>query len=157
AFVVGIHMLAAGWSMLRGRHVVPVAWTSPGDAHADVSLGLPPHRIFAKLNESASAGEKNRLAIDAWWCAIFLLVLFVIHVGRMRVYWNLVGMVAPLAAVVGDLAVALTVAFVVILPARLTWRKLTHPLERRAWRRVLAQGDDMRPGTLGRLNRYWLT
>jgi hypothetical protein len=66
-------------------------------------------------------------------------------------------MIAPLAAVGGDLAVALTVAFVVVLPVRLTWRKLSHPLERRAWQSVLAQPDDARPGMLGRLKRFWLT
>ena len=131
AFVVGIHMLTAGWSMLYRRRVVAVAWTVPADAHADVNLGLPPHRIFATLHESSVASDKNRRKIDAWWCGIFILLFFVIHVGRMRVYWNLVGMVAPLAAVVGDLAVALAVAFVAVLPARLAWRKLTRPLERR--------------------------
>jgi uncharacterized membrane protein HdeD (DUF308 family) len=157
AFVVGIRMLTAGWSMLRGRHAAPLAWTLPSDAHADVHLGLPPHRIFATLNESADASDRNRRGIDAWWCGVFLLLFFVIHVGRMRVSWNAVGMIAPLAAVAGDLAVALAFAFVVVLPARLTWRKLSHPLERRAWQSVLALPDDARVGILGRLERFWLT
>src|SRR5581483_8088335 len=95
--------------------------------------------------------------IDAWWCAVFLVLFFVIHVGRMRVYWNVVGMIAPLAAVVGDLAVALAIAFIVALPARLSWRKLTRPLERRAWHHLLARPDDAPPGLWGRLTRYWLT
>jgi uncharacterized membrane protein HdeD (DUF308 family) len=157
AFVVGIRMLTAGWSMLRGRHAAPLARTLPTDAHADDRLGLPPHRIFAMLNESADASDRNRRDIDAWWCGVFLLLFFVIHVGRMRVYWNAVGMIAPLAAVGGDLAVALIVAFVVVLPARLTWRKFSHPLERRAWQRVLAQPDNTHLGMMGRLKRLWLT
>src|SRR5262249_10588597 len=112
---------------------------------------------FATLNESVDAGDEARRGIDAWWCGVFVLLFFVIHVGRMRVYWNAVGMVAPLAAVLGDLAVAFAFAFVLVLPARLAWRKLTHPLERRAWRSVLARPDDARPGLLGRLKRFWLT
>lgn len=156
AFVVGLRMLAAGWSMLRGRHAAPITGALPADAHADACLGLPPHPAFAALNEAADAGARNRRGVDAWWCAVFLLLFFVIHVGRMRVYWNAVGMIAPLAAVVGDLAVALAVAFIVALPARLAWRKLTRPLERRAWHRALARPDDARPGLRGRLTSYWL-
>jgi uncharacterized membrane protein HdeD (DUF308 family) len=156
AVVVGIHMLTVGCSMLRGRNVAPAARTLPTDAHADVGLGLPPDRVFQALNEAANTRDKHRRGIDAWWCGIFILLFFVIHVGRMRVYWNLVGMIAPLAAVVGDLAVALAVAFVVVLPARLAWRQLTHPFERRAWQQILAQPDDARPAVLGRLTRYWL-
>lgn len=156
AVVVGLHMLAGGWSILRGRHVVPRARALADDSHPDLGLGLPPNPIFSELNESAGATEKNRMAIDAWWCATLVLIFFVIHVGRMRVYWNLVGIVAPLAAVIGDLLVALAVAFVVVLPARLMWRKLTHPLERRAWRRVLGDSDEARSGILGRIRFAWL-
>jgi uncharacterized membrane protein HdeD (DUF308 family) len=156
AFVVGIRMLTTGWSMLRGP-ATPVAWTPPADTHADVNLGLPPHRIFAALNEAADTRDRNRRGIDAGWCWIFILLFFVIHVGRMRVYWNLVGMIAPLVAVCGDLAVALAVSFIVIFPARLAWRKLTCPLERLAWRRVLTQPEKTRIGMLDRLNRYWLS
>ncbi|MFO0846642.1 MAG: metallophosphoesterase [Gemmataceae bacterium] len=157
AFVVGLRMLTAGWSMLRGRHTASVGLDSPADAHADTGLGLPPHKAFATLNESIDAGDQARRGIDAWWCGVFVLLFFVIHVGRMRVYWNAVGMVAPLAAVLGDLAVAFAFAFVVVLPARLTWRKLTRPLERRAWRGALAGPDEARSGSLGRLKRFWLT
>jgi hypothetical protein len=80
---------------LRGRHAALAAWTLPADAHADVNLCLPPHRIFATLNESTNESDKNRRGIDAWWCWIFIFLFFVIHVGRMRVYWNMVGMIAP--------------------------------------------------------------
>jgi uncharacterized membrane protein HdeD (DUF308 family) len=157
AFVVGVRMLTAGWSVLRGRHAAPVARELPADAHADVRLDLPPRPIFARLNESADAADRNRRGIDAWWCGIFLLLFLVIHVGRMRVYWNAVGLVAPLAAVGGDLAVALLVGLGVVLPARLTWRRLSRPLERRAWQSVLARPDDARPEIPGRLRRFWLT
>ena len=39
--------------------------------------------------------------------------------GRMHVAWNLVGMVSPLVAVLGDVGTALLVAFGIILPGRL--------------------------------------
>ena len=47
------------------------------------------------------------------------MVFFAIHIGRMHVEWNLVGMIAPLVAAVGDVATALMLAFGLILPCRL--------------------------------------
>jgi hypothetical protein len=45
----------------------------------------------------------------------------------------------------------------IILPCRLTWRKVTRPLERRGWRHLLARLDQGRgPGLTGRLCRGWL-
>ena len=65
----------------------------------------------------------------------------------MNVDWNLVGMVSPLVAVLGDIGTALLIAFVLVLPYRLLWRKLTRPIERRAWQRLLTRLDQQRgPG-----------
>ena len=41
----------------------------------------------------------------------------------MNVDWNLVGMVSPLVAVLGDVGTALLVAFCIILPVQLAWRE----------------------------------
>jgi len=126
--------------------------------HPDLRLQLPPHPVFATLNDSMKAKEDARRAIDAYWCWIFVLVFFAIHIGRMRVYWNLVGLVDPLVAVAGDVGIALLLAFGLILPVRLGWRKLTRPLERRGWKRTLARMDQGgKPGLLGRLSYGWLT
>ena len=46
--------------------------------------------------------EESVGRIDAVWCWTFILVFFAIHIGRMNVDWNLVGMVSPLVAVLGD-------------------------------------------------------
>src|SRR5262249_25175920 len=74
-----------------------------------------------------------------------------------HVAWNLVGMVSPLVAVLGDVGTALLLAFGIILPCRLAWRKLTRPLERRGWERLLARIDQGRgPGLIGRLYHGWL-
>jgi len=56
------------------------------------------------------------------------------------------------------IATGLVLAFGLILPFRLAWRKLTRPLERRGWERTLIQVDEGRgPGFVGRLSRRWLT
>src|SRR5262249_3749290 len=95
--------------------------------------------------------------VDVAWCLTFVVVFFAIHIGRMHVEWNLVGMVSPLLAVLGDVGTALLLAFGIILPLRLAWRKPSRPVERRGWRRLLdriARGRG--PGLVGRLSRGWL-
>jgi uncharacterized membrane protein HdeD (DUF308 family) len=156
--LVGIRMLTAGWSMLFGREAQANLVETPPEQHPDLRLHLPAHPAFVELNATIKAKEEARRSSDVYWCWIFVIVFFAIHIGRMRVYWNLVGAIAPLFAVAGDLAVALFFAFGFVLPARLAWRKLTRPVERRAWKRTLAQMDQGRsPGLLGRLSQGWLT
>src|SRR5262249_33988214 len=117
----------------------------------------PPHPEFSKLEASLKTEDEGRRRIDAAWCWTFVIVFFAIHIGRMRVDWNLVGMVSPLVAVLGDVGTALLLAFGILLPCRLAWRKLTRPVERRGWGRLLARSDQGRgPGLLGRLYRPWL-
>lgn len=158
AFLVAIRMLAAGWSMLLNREDRSGAVPSLSESrHPDGQLGLPPHQEFGKLLASFNLQEEGRRRIDAAWCWTFVLVFFAIHIGRMQVAWNLVGMISPLAAVAGDVGTALVIAFGMILPCRLAWRRLTRPIERRGWERLLARYDQGRgPGVLSRLYRGWL-
>jgi uncharacterized membrane protein HdeD (DUF308 family) len=156
--VVGIRMLTSGWSMLLGLQTTLGAAESSPDQHPDLRLRLPPHPAFATLSASLKEQEAARRFLNAYWCWIFVLVFFAIHIGRMRVYWTLVGMIDPLVVVAGDVGVALLLAFCLVLPVRLAWRKLTRPLERRGWQRMLAGMDQGRsPGLMGRLSRGWLT
>jgi uncharacterized membrane protein HdeD (DUF308 family) len=159
AFLIGIRMCSAGTSMLLSRREVPErAVGAPGDGtHPDARLHLPPHQEFSKLRRSLTTEESARRRIDAVWCWTFILVFFAIHIGRMNVDWNLVGMVSPLVAVLGNVGTALLVAFCIILPVQLAWRAMSRPLERAAWRRLLSKADAGRgPGLSGRLYGGWL-
>src|SRR4029453_1177633 len=64
----------------------------------------------------------------------------------------------PIVAVLGDLASALLLACGVMGPARLGFRQLTWPLERRCWSRVVerARSSGSRRW-LDRVLRLWLT
>jgi uncharacterized membrane protein HdeD (DUF308 family) len=157
--LVGIRMLTAGWSMLLGRVSKhrPAAESPPRGVHPDRRLHLPSHSIFASFEESFPADEANQTWINTVWCWTFIIVFFAIHIGRMHVEWNLTGMISPLVASVGDVATALIIAFAIILPSRLAWRKITRPVERRAWKRLLARSDQGRgPGFFGGVWRVWL-
>src|SRR5262249_38800249 len=157
--LMGIRMLTTGWSMLmRGDKEVSLApEPSPGGLHPDRRLNLPRHAEFEELEESLRVEDQGRRWIDAAWCSTFVAVFFAIHIGRMSVEWNLVGMISPLVAVLGDLATALIVSFGIMLPIRLAWRKLTRPVERRGWQRQLQRIDQGHGrGLSGSLLRRWL-
>jgi uncharacterized membrane protein HdeD (DUF308 family) len=157
--LVGIRMLSAGWEMLLGLEVrpAPVGEPPPRGLHPDHRLGLPPNPEFDVLVQSLQAEDAQRRWADFGWCFTFVVVFFAIHIGRMHVDWNLVGMIAPFGAVVGDVVTALIIAFGIVFPCRLAFRKLSRPLERRGWRRLLARQEQGRgPGLLGRLYGVWL-
>jgi uncharacterized membrane protein HdeD (DUF308 family) len=156
--LVGVHILAVNWSRFRRHPAQPVTdRAAVSGAHPDSRLGLAPHAEFRRLNELQIAEEEDRWWIDTYWCFLFALIFFAIHIGRMKVEWNLVGMLSPLAAVVGDIGTALLISFGLLLPLRLAWRRVTRPLEIRGWRRLLARLDQSRgPGVVGYLSRRWL-
>jgi uncharacterized membrane protein HdeD (DUF308 family) len=154
AFLVAIRMLTAGWSMLRGAEESPSEVARPLPQRPRFSE----HTEFGKLEESLRAEEAGRRWIDAGWCLTFVLVFFAIHVGRMHVEWTPTGMIAPMVAVLGDIATALLMAFCIILPCRLAWRRLTRRWEQRGWDRLLTRKDHGGGwGLLDRWRRVWLT
>ncbi len=165
---VGLRMLSAGWAMLLGRGDAPTV--SEADAarlHPDAGLGLAPHEELAKFGQTFKAEDEARGWIDRYWRTNFILIFFAIHVGRMDVEWNLLGFISPGVAVIGDVFIALLLAWGVVIPLRLGWRKLTRPIERRAWNRLLATSPANPPAPMGpigsigpmgsRLLRPWLT
>jgi hypothetical protein len=68
---------------------------------------------------------------------IFVVVFFAIHVGRLDAEWTWLGMVTPAAATLGDLVAALVLSVVVLYPLEIAWRRITRPIEREAWHRML--------------------
>lgn len=153
---VALHNLSAGWSMILGY-----AGTSASAAdeanHPDARLELPANPLFTELRDKLAAEEEARYRTDRFWRWVLILMFFAIHVGRMDAEWNLVGLVSPGVAVLGDLIYAWFFAYAIVVPCRLAWRSLTRPVERRAWQRLLARSDQgLGPGWLGAI-RWWLT
>jgi uncharacterized membrane protein HdeD (DUF308 family) len=153
ALAGGLRIFGSGWSMVTA----PVQ--SPEEAGAAViqDLGLPDHPDLVGLGERVAEEERARRRYDRRWIVGYVATLFAIHVGRMQADWTLVGLLAPIVAVAGDLAAALLLAFVAIGPVRLGLRQVTWPLEQRAWTRTLAKtAGGRQPGWLDRLLRRWL-
>ena len=116
-------------------------------------LGLEERPEAAALAERLEAEEARRSPIDRHWIRVLILTLFAIHLGRMGLDRTALGIVAPGVAVLGDVVVGLVVGLGIVLPLRVVLRKLTRPLERRAWDWKLGA----KPSWRTRLAEWWLS
>jgi 3',5'-cyclic AMP phosphodiesterase CpdA/uncharacterized membrane protein HdeD (DUF308 family) len=143
--------------------IVGVGWnivTSPLPVRDAATLlqssGLPDHPDMIRLAERLAREESARRRYDRRWIVTIVAILFATHVGRMQADWTLVGLLAPIVAVVGDVAAALLLAVGVMGPIRLALRRATWPLERRGWSRLAATSLERPARLLDRLLRLYL-
>jgi uncharacterized membrane protein HdeD (DUF308 family) len=154
AIASGFRILNTLWEM--------VAQPVFAEHHAEVSviedLDLKDSTQVSGIAGRIAAEEEARVPLDRGWLATLIAVLFGIHVGRMGFDRSALGIVSPVVAVLGDLVVAVGLAFVVIHPVRLLFRRLTRGVERRAWRWTLeAPSAASAIGRIAhRLAKWWL-
>jgi uncharacterized membrane protein HdeD (DUF308 family) len=110
ALFVGLRFLWSGWSALLGRLPEGTPNGEVAGLHPDSRLGLPPHAYVAQLNEELGREAVLRRRADRSWRWVLLLTFFFIHAARMDTDWNLVGMLSPAGAVLGDVALAIVLA-----------------------------------------------
>jgi uncharacterized membrane protein HdeD (DUF308 family) len=147
-WATGLRLLSAGWAFLFGVDSAAGPAVEEGLAiHPDQRLGLPPHRRFAELRERFDDELRQITRTDRYWAWTFVVVFFAIHVGRMHAEWNLVGLLSPAVAVLGDVALALLIAYVLILPVEWVFNGVVRWWERRAWRREFEREEAGRPHT----------
>ena len=153
---LGIYIMSNGWTALfapdDGVEDVDVARAT--NEHPDERLGLPPNAEFGRLRAAAVEREAAALPIDTFWIIVLILVFFAIHAGRLQADWTWLGLISPLVAVIGDVLSALLVA-VLLLPGWLSWRRLTRPIERRAWARRLSDQANAKALGLGEQAVNW--
>ena len=88
---------------------------------------------MSALAQRLADEETARAPIDRGWILGFLATLLAIHVGRMGFDRTFLGIVAPGFAVLGDLMMALLLAFAVVIPFSVLSRRLTRGPERWLW------------------------
>jgi uncharacterized membrane protein HdeD (DUF308 family) len=138
-FFLAVRMAASGWQVLAMRRVGDVdQFDEPEDAHPDRALGLPPHPIIGFIHREAVAHARSRTPTDFYWSVVFVVVFLAIHIGRLDAEWTLLGLLTPAAATLGDIVAALVLSVVVLLPLELLWRRVSRPIERAAWQRMLS-------------------
>ena len=147
------HLLAwtiAGAGALRiigtASHIFLAPVFTAGDSGATVAsdLGLPDHPEIHDLARRIAAEEAARAGIDRGWILVFIATLLAVHIGRMGFDRTFLGVMSPAFATLGDLFVALILAFAVFVPGRVLWRRLTRGLERRTWNWCLMLPEERR-------------
>ncbi len=97
------------------------------------SLELPDvpsvHSSVSKIQNE----ENVRYPIDKSWIFIFLLLLFIIHLGRMGFDKTALGILSPGFALFGDIVIALIITFGIISPLLAIFKKFTNPIIRKLW------------------------
>ena len=115
----------------------PVHSEREADESVIADIGIERPERLTETGARLQSNEVSRVAADRGWIAALLAVLFTIHVSRMGLDKSALAVLSPLVAVIGDVVVALGLAYFVIVPLRLLGRRLTRGLERGAWERIL--------------------
>ncbi len=129
AIAAGLRILGTAWNIILSPVLTPL---DSGETAVE-NLGLGDDAELKALANRIAEEEAARSAIDRGWIIGFIATLFAIHLGRMGLDRTFLGIVSPGFAVLGDLVIALILAFGVVIPASVGFRRLTRRFERRAW------------------------
>jgi Calcineurin-like phosphoesterase len=110
------------------------------------ALGLQDYPEIVTIAASIEEQEASRAPVDRRWIITFLLILFFIHLGRMGFDRSQTGILSPFVALVGDVVIALIIAYAVLIPLESAVRKLFSPFEKRIWHWVLEKPAAERKG-----------
>ena len=156
----GLHLLVEGWTMFflpeKGYEVAP--YEPDVRVHPDPGLGLERMKAVGTAHAPIRRQMGFLNAQNIYFSLTLLAIFFAIHVLRTETQWSLIGFISPFAALIGDVAISLVVAVVIVLPVRVMWRKLTRPVERIGWRRLerlRKSGDE--PTVFEKAISFWLT
>ncbi len=121
------------------------------------SMGMKGNEEVEAMAKKIGAEDKVRSGIDAGWIITFIFILFFIHLGRMGFDQSASGMLSPIVAVIGDMFIALVVAFGVIAPLRTIFRQFARLFEKALWKWIQKKPvDERRTFSLRTLAMIWL-
>jgi hypothetical protein len=156
-WVVGVAAGARLLTVTGNVMTAPAYAVDEADASVIADIGLEHPERLAAVGERIQNEEIDRAAADRDWILALVMVLFAIHVSRMGLDRSALGVLSPVVAVLGDIAVALALTFFVIVPMRLFARRTTRGVERRAWTYVLDAAEETGPAAWpSRAVRTWL-
>ncbi len=121
-------------------------------------MGLEGNKELEALADKLEVEYNHRAPIDAGWVITFIIILFFIHLGRMGFDRSFLGIMSPAIAVIGDLVIALIIAFGVIAPFMSIFRKVTGLAIQSLWSWVQKVPESNRKKiSLRGLAEVWLT
>lgn len=133
--IVGLFIVAAGWRLLMASDeaLTPAPTTPESTTHPNPGLRLARSETFARLRAEVENASGQVRAADLMWMLTLGIVFLAIHAGRMPRSDSVLGLASPFVATAGDILMTLVFAMLLMLPARLLWRRLTRPIERLGW------------------------
>lgn len=108
-------------------------------------MGLNNFNELPVLAQQIEDDELNRAPYDRQWIGLFLALLFFIHLGRMGLDRSAIGILSPLVALVGDIVVAFIIAYGLIWPLRMGFKKVSAWMDDNLWAWVLQPASKSRP------------
>jgi hypothetical protein len=121
------------------------------------SMGLKGNSEFEELAKKLGEEDIQRASIDKSWIITFLLILFFIHLGRMGLDQSASGILSPVVAVIGDMVIAMIIAFGIIAPLRTIFRHVNGLFMRALWNWIQkVPKDERRYFGLRTLATAWL-
>ena len=160
SIVLGLWLISEGWqhffrteqSFTYSQEIVDFR------QHLDQSLALAPSPIIEQVQRRQFARHGAFKEQYMIWGGTLLVVFFVIHLFRTGGDLSILGVITPVAALLGDILMALLIALLLALPLRLLWRRLSRPLERSGWRYLTEREDTQSSLTFSeRLLERWLS
>ena len=118
AVAAALRIFGTAWNIA----VSPVHTAADAEESVVAELGFSDNARVVAMSAEIEASEKARASIDRGWILSFIATLLAIHVGRMGADRTLLGLLAPVVAVGGDMMVACLITLLVINPLYLLWR-----------------------------------
>jgi 3',5'-cyclic AMP phosphodiesterase CpdA len=150
ALAGGLRILGVAWNIARA----PVYTEADAGDTVLAELELPASPAVQALAERIEGDEELARRREWRLIAAFVVTLFAIHLGRMGFDRSSLGILSPVVALLGDLAVALIFTWLIYVPVRMVVQALTSRLEQRAWTALPEQGQPS--SHLQRALRAWL-
>ena len=137
ATIMGARMIGIGLSLLAAK----IGTLDQVSEDIVRDMGLEGFEKLPELAQAIENDEATRAPYDRQWIFIFLTLLFFIHLGRMGLDRTAIGILSPLVALVGDVVVALIIAYAIIWPLRMGFKKLSGSVDDNLWAWVLKQTE----------------
>ena len=151
SIAVSIRMVGVGINLLVAK---------AGVVGEDVvsAIGLSEGPYVREIAEKIEKEETAAAPYDRNWITTFIILLFVIHIGRMGLDRSYLGLLSPGVATIGDLVIALVIAYAIIGPLRFGLLKISSAMEKPLWKWVSKVDEkEQKKSIIRNIVYFWLT
>jgi 3',5'-cyclic AMP phosphodiesterase CpdA/uncharacterized membrane protein HdeD (DUF308 family) len=154
SLATGLRLAGIGISVL----VAKVGKLSNVDEDVTEKLGLKGNPYVSKIAEQIKATEEAGAIYDRRWIVTFIILLFVIHLGRMGFDRSFLGILSPVVATLGDVVIAMIFTYAILAPLRLVPLKLMRRRAQRLWGWISkVENSERRWYSIRNVAAWWLS